>query len=102
MSTACRIRPQRQPLKVHPHFDPDVHDLRLSMAMDAARFKPKAESTTLMSLDYGTHQTGPDAVPEECTRQTFAEIALELGFRERSSESAPQYVVMGPLAPEES
>jgi hypothetical protein len=110
MSTACRIKaPGRArnippPLRVHPHFDPDVHDLRLAMAMDSVRFRTdaKAEQLTLMSMDYGNHQTGPDACPDESTRECFAELALELGFRERSSESAPLFIVMGPLAPEEA
>ncbi len=118
MSTACRIKapgkpktkgiPLREvshpPLKIRTvHFDPDVNDLRLAMAVDSVRFRQCAQpdTVTLMNLDYGVHAVGDDALPESNTRETFAQLALELGFRERSSIAGPDFELMGTMAAEE-
>lgn len=92
------MRAMRPIIHVTSHFDPDLHDLRVQMAVDSVRFR---ESATLASATLGAITTkrylGPDSEPERNTRETFAEIALDLGLREISSESGMVFIPAGPL-----
>lgn len=78
MRKHCPIR------HITSHFEPDLDDLRLSLAVDSVRFKTTAALSHTTAGAITTKRTlGVDAEPLRNTRETFADLALELGFRER-------------------
>ena len=98
----CRIRPMRPITGVHVHFEPDPLDLRVQMAVDSVRYRPgAAQAASSMGAITTKRDLGPDSCPERNTRETFAELAIELGFREKSSESGPLFIPSMPLTCEE-
>jgi hypothetical protein len=71
------------------------------MAVDSVRFRTTTAGSTTTLGAITTRDLGPDSCPERNTRETFAEIALELGFREKSSEGMPVFIPSRALSVEE-